>query len=134
MRVDAALADKPEVGQAFERILNRAKQLRPEAHVEGVTVQPMVVAPSGRELIIGAKRDPVFGTVLLVGAGGTNAELFHDRALELPPLSEHLARRMLESLQSWPLLQGYRGRPGVHLERLVEVLMRLSLAFGVDTG
>jgi acetyltransferase len=86
----------------------------------------MVVAPSGRELIIGAKRDPVFGTVLLVGAGGTNAELFHDRALELPPLSEHLARRMLESLQSWPLLQGYRGRPGVHLERLVEVLMRLS--------
>ena len=59
----------------------------------------MLVDPSGRELIVGAKRDRVFGTVLLVGAGGTNAELFHDRALELPPLSERLARRMLESLQ-----------------------------------
>jgi acetyltransferase len=64
--------------------------------------------------------------VLLVGAGGTNAELFRDRALELPPLSEHLARRMLQSLQSWPLLSGYRGRPGVNIDRLVEVLMRLS--------
>jgi acetyltransferase len=86
----------------------------------------MLVTPNGRELIVGAKRDPVFGTVLLVGAGGTNAELFRDRALELPPLSEHLARRMLKSLQSWPLLEGYRGRPGVNIDRLVEVLMRLS--------
>ena len=86
----------------------------------------MISSPVGRELIVGARRDAVFGTVLLVGAGGTAAELFQDRALELPPLSERLARRMLESLRSWPLLQGYRGRPGVNIERLIEVLMRLS--------
>jgi acetyltransferase len=75
---------------------------------------------------VGAKRDPVFGMVLLVGLGGTAAELLQDRALELPPLSERLARRMLESLRSWPLLQGYRGKPAINVERLIEVLMRLS--------
>ncbi|MDA8745134.1 bifunctional acetate--CoA ligase family protein/GNAT family N-acetyltransferase [Rubripirellula amarantea] len=124
--VELNLATPAKVTEAFDRIVNRAKHHCPDARVDGVTVQPMLVAANGRELIVGAKRDPVFGTVLLVGAGGTNAELFQDRALELPPLSDHLARRMLESLQSWPLLHGYRGRPGVNIDRLVEVLMRLS--------
>lgn len=124
--VELNLASADDVTRSFERIVSRAKQARPEARVEGVTVQRMISEPRGRELIVGAKRDPVFGTVLLVGAGGTTAELYQDRALELPPLSAHLARRMLESLRSWPLLQGYRGRPGVNIDRLIEVLMRLS--------
>ncbi|MCA9188168.1 MAG: bifunctional acetate--CoA ligase family protein/GNAT family N-acetyltransferase [Pirellulaceae bacterium] len=124
--VELNLANEVDVVAAFERIVTRAREMRPDALVEGVTVQRMVANPSGRELIVGAKRDPVFGTVLLVGAGGTTAELFQDRALELPPLSERLARRMLKSLRSWPLLQGYRGHPGVNVDRLIEVLMRLS--------
>jgi acetyltransferase len=91
-----------------------------------VTLQPMITAARGVELLVGAKQDPVFGSVLLVGAGGVMAELLQDRALELPPLDEPLARRMLESLRCWPLLQGYRGRPGVDVERLIEVLIRFS--------
>jgi acetyltransferase len=62
----------------------------------------------------------------MVGMGGTAAELFRDRALALPPLNESLARRMLRSLKSWPLLKGYRGKPGVNLDRLIEILMRFS--------
>ena len=120
------LSSPAQVQAAFRQILEQAAKLRPQARVEGVTVQRMVVEPASHELIVGAKRDPVFGTVLLVGAGGITAELFHDRALELPPLSERLARRMLESLKSWPLLCGYRGRPGVNIDRLTEVLMRVS--------
>jgi acetyltransferase len=120
------LSDDAEVRDAFERIVNGARQQRPDAHVEGVTVQRMVTSPVGHELIVGAKRDRVFGAVLLVGTGGTAAELFRDRALELPPLSERLSRRMLESLLSWPLLKGYRGRPAANIDRLIEVLMRLS--------
>jgi acetyltransferase len=54
------------------------------------------------------------------------AEVLRDRTLGLPPLNERLARRMLESLRAWPLLEGYRGRPGVNFARLVEVLMRFS--------
>ena len=62
----------------------------------------------------------------MVGMGGTAAEVFRDRALGLPPLNESLARRMLESLKSWPLLQGYRGKPGANIDRLIEILMRFS--------
>jgi acetyltransferase len=64
--------------------------------------------------------------VILVGAGGVTAELFQDRALGLPPLNERLATRMLQSLRSWPLLNGYRGRPAVNVERLIEIIMRFS--------
>jgi acetyltransferase len=124
--VELNLIDEHQVRAAFEAIVRRARERRPDATVEGVTVQRMISSPNGVELIIGAKRDPVFGMVLLVGAGGTAAELFQDRALELPPLNERLARRALESLRSWPLLCGYRGRPAVNVDRLIEVLIRFS--------
>jgi acetyltransferase len=120
------VANEHEVRAAFERIVTGAKANRPDAIVEGVTVQRMVSAPNGYEFIVGAKRDPVFGVVLLVGAGGVTAELYQDRALELPPLNERLARRALESLRSWPLLCGYRGHAAVNIDRLIEVLIRLS--------
>jgi acetyltransferase len=124
--VELDLANEAEVEAAFAQMLQRVKTRRPEASVQGVTIQRMVSAPNGHELIVGAKRDPVFGVVLLVGAGGVTAELYQDRALELPPLNERLARRALESLRSWPLLSGYRGHEGVNVDRLIEVLIRLS--------
>ena len=86
----------------------------------------MVTYPNSFELIMGTKKDPVFGSVIMVGMGGVAAEVFRDRALALPPLNESLARRMLESLKSWPLLQGYRGKPGANIDRLIEILMRFS--------
>ncbi|MCC7424777.1 MAG: bifunctional acetate--CoA ligase family protein/GNAT family N-acetyltransferase [Planctomycetaceae bacterium] len=112
--------------EAFESIGHQARIKRPDAAVSGVTVQPMVRMPEAVELILGAKRDPVFGMVLMVGAGGTTAELFSDRALELVPVTERLARRMLESLKSWPLLNGYRGRPGVAHSPLIEAIVKFS--------
>jgi acetyltransferase len=124
--VELNIRGKAEAAQAYERILKRARQHRPQAQLDGVTVQPMIALAHAYELIVGVKRDPVFGAVLMVGAGGVAAEINQDRALELPPLSDRLARRMLESLRSWPLLRGYRGKPAVNVERLVEVLMRLS--------
>jgi acetyltransferase len=104
----------------------KARQMRPKADVLGVTIQKMVAYPNSFELIMGAKKDPVFGAVIMVGMGGTAAELFRDRALGLPPLNETLARRMLESLKSWPLLRGYRGKPPANIDRLIEIIMRFS--------
>jgi acetyltransferase len=124
--VELNLPSQREVRAAFKRIVSHAKKQRPDANVEGVTVQRMVSAPNAYELIVGAKSDPVFGVVLLVGAGGITAELYQDRALELPPLNERLTRRALESLRSWPLLSGYRGRTAINVDRLIEVLIRLS--------
>lgn len=120
------LASAVEVRAAFDKITENARRMRPDAQVLGVTVQKMVAAVHGVELILGMKRDPVFGPVIMVGAGGVTAELFQDRALELPPLDERLARRMLESLRAWPLLTGYRGRPVVNVDQLLETLMRFS--------
>jgi acetyltransferase len=120
------LANDEEVRAAFHEMVARAKRMRPDAEVHGVTLQPMIAFADGIELIVGAKKDPVFGSVMMVGAGGITAEVLGDRALELPPLNERLARRMLDSLRINPLLHGYRGRRAVNIDRLIEVLMRFS--------
>ncbi len=114
------------VTAAFDQIVRNARERRPEARLAGVTVQRMVQARDGVELILGVKRDAVFGTVMMAGMGGIGAELLGERSLGFPPLNERLARRMLEKLRLWPLLAGYRGRPPVDLDRLVAVLIRLS--------
>ena len=115
-----------QVRSTFDKITKRAKEQCPDANIIGVTVQKMVTYPNSYELIMGSKKDPVFGSVIMVGMGGVAAEVFRDRALGLPPLNEALARHMLESLKSWPLLQGYRGKPGANIDRLIEIIMRFS--------
>ena len=115
-----------EVRAAFRDITSSVAGAVVGAKIEGVAVQEMINEPSAVELILGAKKDATFGAVLLVGMGGITAELLKDRVLELPPLNERLARRMLEKLRCFPLLTGYRGRPGVDLDRLLEVLIRFS--------
>jgi acetyltransferase len=120
------VASDEEVQRLYQEMVDRAKRLRPDADIRGVTLQPMLASAEGVELIVGAKKDPVFGAVMMVGAGGITAELLGDRALELPPLNERLTYRMLESLRIRPLLHAYRGRRAVNIDLLVEVLMRLS--------
>jgi acetyltransferase len=120
------LADTPAVRKAFTGIMRAVKKNRPEARLEGVTIQPMRDTSRGVELILGAKKDAVFGAVLMVGMGGITAELYGDRMLGFPPLNENLVRRMLESLKLWPLLQGYRGKQAAAVDKLVEAIIRLS--------
>ncbi len=91
----------------------------------GVTVQPMV-ATDGYELILGSSIDPQFGPVLLFGAGGHFVEIFKDRALGLPPLNRTLARHLMEQTRIYTALRGFRGRPGIDLEALEDVLVRFS--------
>jgi acetyltransferase len=115
-----------EVVAAYERIMQNTRSRMPEATIEGVTVQPMLPTEEGVELILGSKKDTTFGAVIMVGMGGVSAEMYGDFALGLPPLNERLARRMLESLRSWPMLQGYRNRPAVDVDKLIETLIRFS--------
>lgn len=114
------------VRATFHNMVKTAREKKPEARVLGVTVQKMVDTANGVELILGTKKDPIFGTVMLTGMGGTTAELFKDKKLEFPPLNEHLARQMIESLKIYPLLKGYRGSKPKNIEKLIEVLIRLS--------
>jgi acetyltransferase len=123
--VELGLGSGEEVRAAYERILASVREHLPEADVQGVTVQPMARS-SGYELVLGARKDATFGAVILLGAGGVAAELLRDQALDLPPLNERLALAMLQSLRIWPLLAGHRGRPGIDLDALLEVVMRFS--------
>jgi acetyltransferase len=111
---------------AYHTMLETVGMRVPDARIEGITVQKMIKTKDAVELILGIKKDPVFGTVMLVGMGGTSAELFKDKRLEFPPLNERLARRMIESLKIYPLLTGYRGTKPKNIEKLIEVLIRLS--------
>ena len=120
------IKDDEMVRATFRNMVKTAAEKRPDAKIEGVTVQRMVDTKDAVELILGTKKDPSFGTVMLVGMGGTSAELFKDKRLEFPPLNESLAQQMLESLQIYPLLEGYRGAPRKNIEKLIEVLIRMS--------
>ncbi|MFN0129267.1 MAG: acetate--CoA ligase family protein, partial [Verrucomicrobiales bacterium] len=101
-----------------------AGAVRP-ADFGGVSVQRMV-RPGGWEMILGASRDPQFGLVLLIGAGGILAELMQDRALALPPLSPEIARRWIAETRISRALAGIRGRPAAHLDALIDFILRFE--------
>ncbi|MDD3130478.1 MAG: bifunctional acetate--CoA ligase family protein/GNAT family N-acetyltransferase [Bacteroidales bacterium] len=111
---------------AYLSMMERVKIRRPGIKINGVTVQKMIDTEDAVEMILGIKKDAVFGTLILIGMGGTEAELYKDQRLEFPPLNERLANQMIESLKIYPLLKGYRGRPPKNINKLVEVMIRLS--------
>jgi acyl-CoA synthetase (NDP forming) len=84
------------------------------------------------ELIVGARRDGSFGPVVLVGLGGVQAELYRDVQIALAPVDETEARRMIESLRAFPLLDGWRGRPAVDVEAAARVVAALSRLLAED--
>jgi acetyltransferase len=107
-------------------ILARAKALRPDARISGVTVQAMVVRAKARELILGLADDPTFGTVIVFGRGGTAVEVINDKALALPPLDLQLARDLIERTRVSRLLRAYRDVPAVKPDAVAMVLVKLS--------
>jgi acetyltransferase len=120
------IKDDEMVRATFRNMVKTAAEKRPDARIDGVTIQIMVNTKDGVELIVGTKKDPVFGTVMLVGMGGVTAELFKDKRLEFPPLNEQLAHQMLKSLTIYPLLKGYRGDTPKNIDKLIEALIRMS--------
>lgn len=110
----------------YRDMMEAVKENKPDAKIKGVTIQPMIDTRDDVELILGIKKDPLFGTVMLVGMGGVSAELFSDRRLEFPPLNERLAKQMLQSLKIYPMLTGYRGRNPMNIDKLIEVMIRMS--------
>jgi len=119
------LNSEAEVREAFDRIIQRARQYNSEAEIIGVTVQKMI-KKRGYEVIIGAKKDPLFGPVILFGMGGIGVELFKDFSLGLPPLNQTLVRRMMEETKVYQLLKGYRNVPPANIKLLEEIMVLFS--------
>jgi acetyltransferase len=119
------LRSREDVLKAYRGIVEAAGQYDSKAHIAGVSLQPYHASPD-YEILLGAKRDPNFGPVLLFGMGGIFTEILKDRAIGLPPMNRLLARRLMQKTKAFSLLQGYRNRKPADLEQLEEMLMRLS--------
>lgn len=120
------LANAPEVRAAYHEIIERVKSIRPDAHINGISIQPMVVKPNGRELMVGVTNDPVFGPIITFGAGGTTVEIMADRSVALPPLNHFLVKDLIQGTHVVKMLGTFRNMPPVNIEALESVLLRVS--------
>lgn len=116
-----------EVARVAAGMIERLHAAYPQARLSGVSVQTMVIRTDAHELIAGLTMDPIFGPVIVFGAGGVAVEAMDDTALALPPLNVNLARDLVAQTRIWRVLAGAKGRlPPANLPQLYAVLVRLS--------
>ncbi len=114
------------VHRAFREMTDSVKMQYPDARIDGVSVEPMVDKPHAREVMLGIARDPIFGPVISFGVGGTAVDIFADSQVALPPLNEFLARELIERTKAARLLKHFRNLPQADVEKLIEVIKRVS--------
>ncbi|HTJ97853.1 MAG TPA: acetate--CoA ligase family protein, partial [Rhodocyclaceae bacterium] len=120
------LQNSAMVATAFDDMLAHVRELKPQARIVGVTVQPMLRFDEAREVLIGVATDPLFGPVISFGAGGVAVEVLHDIAVALPPLDSALADDLIRRTRINNLLQHYRNVPAADLAGLSGLLVRIS--------
>jgi acyl-CoA synthetase (NDP forming) len=108
----------------FAALVARVEERAPGARISGVLVQRMM--PGGREVILGGKRDPSFGPVVMFGLGGVYVEVFRDVAFRLAPLTRKDAEAMIFEVRGSRLLRGVRGEPPADVGAVVDALLALS--------
>jgi acetyltransferase len=112
-----------EVRVFFRELAERIKKRMPEAEFQGVIIQPMI-QKAGYELLVGAKRDPQFGSVIAFGTGGVATEVLKDVSIGFPPLNQVLARRLMERTAIWKHLKSSASVSNLKL--LEEILVKFS--------
>lgn len=122
--VTVGVTNDEQVRTAFNAILQNVKTYKPDADIKGVLVQEMV--SSGKEIILGAKQDPIFGSLVMFGLGGIYVEILRDVVFRLAPVDEQEARQMVHSIKTLKLLKGVRGEKPSDLGAIVDSLQRLS--------
>lgn len=110
--------------EVYSSLIQQVKEHQPSALVKGVLVEKMI--SKRYELLIGAKKDPIFGPVIVFGMGGVLVELLKDTNMGLPPLNMALAKRIMEKTKAFRLLEGYRGMPKVNMEVIQFLLVKFS--------
>jgi acetyltransferase len=120
------LSNAHEVRAAYQHILDNVQHNRPNAHMDGISIEPMIAKPNGRELMIGVTSDPVFGPVITFGAGGTAVEIMGDRAVALPPLNNFLVRELIQETRIARMLGAFRNMTPANMDALEDVLLRVS--------
>ena len=118
--------DSQTVRRTFTELVEHAKSLRPEARIEGVTVEHMVSKRAARELMIGVLREPIFGPIISFGAGGTEVEVLEDHAVALPPLNGFIIETMIDHTRVARLMGAFRHMPPMNRNALATILQRVS--------
>ncbi|MGI6680540.1 MAG: acetate--CoA ligase family protein [Bdellovibrionota bacterium] len=118
------LKSKEEVEAAFEEMTTRIAKSHPKANIVGTYLERM--CDGGKEVIIGMTRDPQFGPMIMFGLGGIFVEVMKDVVFKLAPLSKSDAMEMISSIKSYPILAGVRGHAGYDVEKIADVLQRVS--------
>ena len=118
------LRSERELLDAYAKLRNRIQRLPEKVTEWGVIIQRMV--GGGREMVMGSTFDPLFGPLIMVGLGGIYVEILKDITFHMVPLTDAAAAGILRSLRGYPILQGVRGEPPIHMETIVELLGRLS--------
>ena len=118
------MRDADEVRAGYTAVMANAERVSPPPRINGVLVQPMV--PQGIELVVGARNDPLFGPLIVVGLGGVLVEVLKDTALSPAPVTPFQAEGLLRQLKGVKLLEGFRGMPAVNIQRLARVISDVS--------
>ena len=118
------LESETEVRDAYAELLQQVTSAKNDVEIWGVLVQEMV--RGGKETILGMKRDPHFGALLMFGLGGIYVEVLKDVTFRIAPIRELGAKNMIENIKGIKLLMGYRGEPASDLDAIAESLLRLS--------
>ncbi len=118
------LKGKEEVNSACQEMLNKVVINSPEARIEGVLVQEML--SPGLEVIVGIKKDPIFGPAVVFGLGGVFVEVLQDTSTRVAPLKEEDARAMIAEIKGRALLTGHRGELPRDTDALADVIMKVS--------
>jgi acyl-CoA synthetase (NDP forming) len=113
-----------EVRAGYAAVMANADKVVPPPRINGVLVQPM--APQGIEMVIGARNDPLFGPLIVVGLGGILVELLKDTAMAPAPVTPFEAEGLIRQLKGVALLEGFRGMPAVDIGRLAQVISDVS--------
>jgi len=126
VRLDLETAD--EVREAFGEIVESVRSQEGGATLDGILVQEMV--SGGRETIVGTTEEPNFGPLVMFGLGGIYVEALRDVTFRIQPVTDVDAREMVRDIRGLPLLEGVRGAESVDLDRLAEVIQRVSQLVG----
>lgn len=123
--VITGIASEGALKEAYNRLKERAREIVPPGKIAGITIQKML-EKIDYEILLGAKKDRDFGSVIIFGMGGIGTEIFKDFSIKLPPLNQTLARRLIEETTVYKILQGYRGKPSADLRQLEEIIVSFS--------
>ncbi len=118
------IKSREEARKAFTEIMSSAKKKAPKADIHGIFIEEMT--SKKYELLIGSKKDPIFGPAIVFGMGGVAVEVFKDTNVGLPPLNMALSMRLIEETKIYKLLKGYRGVEGVDIKSIQFLLYKFA--------